>query len=241
MWAGSYPQNSYPQNNNNLHLRKLFITGLPSTCDDDQLFAVFSRFGPLVEWTIPKATKKPKKGKTTKATGRGFGFVTFQNVVHADMAVRANGMILDKKSLIIQRAQPGSEDNKQPEKIPALEFDAPNDLTVFIKPAPNRNSKVCRKFEELRSHISIDITGEYMSIKFPNNPNYLFGVKTLKQLLHCEPETQIGSRAELDPPTSRLFVNKSCTAHDVLEILRCLDDTGVPCSAVNALPVSQCV
>jgi hypothetical protein len=77
---------------------KLFVGGLSWDTTTEDLRAAFSRFGVVVDAAVIP----------DRATGRsrGFGFVTFQQPVDADEAVKQmNGTELDGRTLKVNRAE----------------------------------------------------------------------------------------------------------------------------------------
>jgi hypothetical protein len=78
--------------------RKLFVGGLSWDTGDQQLRAAFSAFGPLLEATVI----------SDRGTGksRGFGFVTFEDPLHAAQAAKEmNGAELDGRRLKVNPAE----------------------------------------------------------------------------------------------------------------------------------------
>ncbi len=80
---------------------KLYVGNLPYNISDDQLEAVFSKFG------------KPDSARviTDRDTGRskGFGFVEFQNDDQAREALSLNGTEFGGRSLTVNEARPKND------------------------------------------------------------------------------------------------------------------------------------
>ena len=66
------------QNDHTLHLRRLFVGGIPKNYDNASLNRLLGKFG-SVECTVPvsKKAKKKKNQGTAENTGRGYGFAVF--------------------------------------------------------------------------------------------------------------------------------------------------------------------
>jgi hypothetical protein len=78
---------------------KLFIGGLSWDTNDDLLRGAFSKFGTLVDAAV---VQDRNTGRS-----RGFGFVTFENDVDAETAIKQmNGAELDGRTLRVNRAEP---------------------------------------------------------------------------------------------------------------------------------------
>ncbi|KAJ1566812.1 hypothetical protein HK405_008320 [Cladochytrium tenue] len=101
---------------------KLFIGGLPSYLNEDQVMELLKSFGELKAFNLVRDS----------ATGasKGFAFCEYRNPVITDIACQGlNGMELDSKKLIVQRASIGA--NKP--VAPAMTF-APSLLaTTFLE------------------------------------------------------------------------------------------------------------
>ncbi|RDA83226.1 hypothetical protein CP532_5790 [Ophiocordyceps camponoti-leonardi (nom. inval.)] len=74
---------------------RVFVGGLPWSVRAAQLKETFSKFGPVSDVNI---VTDPVSGRS-----RGFGFVQFDEVQHAETAVHeGNGMDLEGRSLSVQ-------------------------------------------------------------------------------------------------------------------------------------------
>lgn len=86
---------------------RIFVGGLPQTCDDSKLHTFFSRFGTLTD----------AKVMMDRATGRsrGFGYVSFVDPVSTDAAIANAGQnIIDEKWVEVKRCE-----EKGSPKLPA--------------------------------------------------------------------------------------------------------------------------
>ncbi len=84
---------------NNPKSKKLFVGNLSFSVNNEQLTALFSQIGPVVEVTIIKEreTERP----------RGFAFVTMQTVESAEEAIKAlHGKEFEGRDLVIDFARP---------------------------------------------------------------------------------------------------------------------------------------
>lgn len=75
----------------NLIDRKIFVSGLPKTVDDEKLKRAFESFGPVDVCYIIKHHKDYRS--------KGFGFVSFRNKQDRDRAVTSDSMFIDGKAI----------------------------------------------------------------------------------------------------------------------------------------------
>ena len=82
-------------------LMKLYVGNLPYNISDDQLQAMFSKFG----------TPDSARVITDRDTGqsKGFGFVEFSNADEAKQAMSLNGTDFGGRSLTVNEARPKNE------------------------------------------------------------------------------------------------------------------------------------
>jgi len=80
---------------------KLYVGNLPYNISDDQLEAMFAKFG----------TPDSAKVITDRDTGqsKGFGFVEFSNADHAKQALSLDGTEFGGRSLKVNEARPKNE------------------------------------------------------------------------------------------------------------------------------------
>jgi RNA recognition motif-containing protein len=80
---------------------KLYVGNLPYNISDDQLTAIFAKFG----------TPDSARVITDRDTGqsKGFGFVEFSNPDHAREALSLNGTEFGGRSLRVNEARPKNE------------------------------------------------------------------------------------------------------------------------------------
>ncbi len=79
--------------------KKLFVGNIEWTVSEDQLKAEFEAFGPVEEAII---IRDRQTGKS-----KGFGFVTYQDDMHAQEAVaQMNGKELNGRKLHVNEARP---------------------------------------------------------------------------------------------------------------------------------------
>ena len=80
---------------------KLYVGNLPYNISDDQLEAVFSRFG------TPDSARVVMDRDTGQS--KGFGFVEFRNEEQARQALSLNGTEFGGRALTVNEARPKSE------------------------------------------------------------------------------------------------------------------------------------
>jgi len=80
---------------------KLYVGNLPYNISDDQLHAMFAKFG----------TPDSARVITDRTTGqsKGFGFVEFSNDEQARQAMSLNGTEFGGRSLTVNEARPKAE------------------------------------------------------------------------------------------------------------------------------------
>ena len=80
---------------------KLYVGNLPYNISDDQLGAIFAKFG----------TPDSARVITDRDTGqsKGFGFVEFSNADHAREALSLNGTEFGGRALKVNEARPKNE------------------------------------------------------------------------------------------------------------------------------------
>lgn len=78
----------------------LFIYGIPESCTDYELFTLFAPFGHIVSVSVPK--------HRSNNAGKGYGFVSYNNVASAQTAVRElNGIVLRGKAITVSIKKSG--------------------------------------------------------------------------------------------------------------------------------------
>ncbi|CAD5118833.1 DgyrCDS7511 [Dimorphilus gyrociliatus] len=88
--------------------RKIFVGGLPVSCTESKLRAIFEQFGRVEEACIMYDQLKSKS--------RGFGFIVFAQEAAVDRVCSLHYITLDGKQVECKRAQPREEIEKETKK-----------------------------------------------------------------------------------------------------------------------------
>eukprot|EP00929_Paragymnodinium_shiwhaense_P069667 TRINITY_DN3513_c0_g1_i2.p1 TRINITY_DN3513_c0_g1~~TRINITY_DN3513_c0_g1_i2.p1 ORF type:complete len:956 (-),score=284.43 TRINITY_DN3513_c0_g1_i2:126-2993(-) len=96
------PRPAVPEEEPEVNVVKIFVGGLPSSCDNDKLYQTFSQFGAIADHVVmmDKDNRKP----------RGFGYVTFRDASSVEAAMNdSRKHWIDNKWVEVKRCLPESK------------------------------------------------------------------------------------------------------------------------------------
>ncbi|KAJ1676668.1 hypothetical protein EV182_007725, partial [Spiromyces aspiralis] len=92
---------------------KIYVGGLPTTLQDEQIIELLQTFGPLRSFSLVK--------DSVTGMSRGFAFCEYADMNVTDIACQGlNGMELGDRRIVVQRASIGARQHGQPQFKPSV-------------------------------------------------------------------------------------------------------------------------